>query len=199
MTLLSRLNALNRNVAAAKSRANIIQDYDFLVTTTCPPSTAININGGKAWIDSNAWGYVYYVVQQPSDTLDFATATDIEWETDPTGLAAGDPFILSFSNPNYYISVALAINHNYIASGTGEQYEVYSDMVEYATASEAEEAIDAFLNGGIFGYSDLRLWTIVFRNNGVTDTQGAILPIDVINRGRSYLYRDIRGQLWIDG
>ena len=218
--LSKRINAIQARQDRAAARTNVIQEYEFATRVTCPPSTSIHISGGKAWINSNYWVFVYYNAQKQADTIDFAATTNIGYSG-----SGPRPLDLSFTSPGYYKAIALALNTRWVLDeerftpshweGVSWKYYILGGEDEHASAVEAEAEIDFMLNGGygangtyartsatrmLFSRLYFGLVGIIFRNNGITDSAGAILPIDPLNRGQSYLYRDLRkNKNWICG
>ena len=228
--LTSQINDLRNSVSRAKGRENVIQDYDFSISPTCPPSTAVVVRQGKVWINSAWWFFLGYIVEKPSDTVDFGDHNNIgyyQWPNPPQGPALD----LSFENAGHYKAIALMFSATQdgwvfgervsedesFYEGNGDwKYYVLGGQQEHATAQGAEAEIDVMLNGGlgdnagvdpsndndsrgIYSWIYFPLWTIIFRNNGTTESPNAILPIDLLNRGRSYLYRDLRAKNWVLG
>ena len=219
----SRLNQLEQNVSRGRARTNVIQDYNFMVTPTCPPSTSISIRQGSAWINSNYWFFIGYKVQKPADSIDFTSMTNVGYGA--TWDSNGPKFNITFANSGHYKAVALCLSYFWIQQeadydadyweGDNWKYNVIGGNTEHATAAGAEAEIDFMLDGGYgyvpnYGATDYQcrpyswlyfaLWGIVFRNNGMTESPGAISPIDVLNRGGSYLYRDLRtNKNWMVG
>jgi len=210
--LSRRTGQLQKQLDRGKTQNPIIQDYDFMVTPTCPPTTSISIRSGKAWRNAAYWFVIGYNVEKPTVTIDLTTEKIVKFDFP----AAGIPLDLSFVNPYYYKSMALMYNLDWIFY---EQYGIdyvedeckfhyLAADTEYATAGEAEAEIDLMLNGGLandpyaeqglyYTYS-FPIWSIILRNTGITGADGQIQPIDQVNRGRSYLYRDLRpGKNWI--
>jgi hypothetical protein len=170
----------------------------FRVTPTCPPSTTLRIRGGLLWPDPETWFALGSIVNIEDMACDF---TDVE----RTGLA------LNFLNPHFYLAYVMCFDLSYfwysIYYEVGEGKNVtqpfwfWGSGAEYATAAEAETEIDQRLNGGgpVYAFmSDaglpfqrgdtMPLCGLILRNNGVVGTDGQILAIDPINRGRSYLW-----------
>jgi len=206
--LSGQITNLRKDLDKGKTQEAIIQDYDFMVSPTCPPSTSIYIREGKAWRDPYYWFVIGYNVQKPSITIDLTTERIVT-------PASSDVLDLSFTNPDYYKAIALCYNGDWIFyEQYGIEYVVdecafyfYGGETEHATAAGAEAEIDLMLNGGLCGGDNgeglyyeyaFQLWSLILHNNGITGTPGQIMPIDKLNRGRSYLYRDLRpGKNWI--
>lgn len=199
--LIRRADRLQKQLNAGKTRQAVIQDYDFRVTATCPPSTSVVIRAGKAWRDATYWAVIGYNVEKPSATIDLATE-EIFKDNWP---GADELLRLNFTNPYYYKAITLGYDGDWVFyEQYGEdsyeyKYRWLGSGTEVATAAEAEAEIDLILNGGYETdgtgpYSEYQflLWSFVLRNNGVTGQEGQIMPIDPLNRERSYLYRDMR-------
>lgn len=178
----NRLRRLERDKYGQEMFDNT--SYSFLVAPSCPPDKRVHIRGGVA-SPVTRWGYIMYESYTPSWTCDFEDLDETDME-------------LNFINPNYYLPIILCYFGDWIAYRTaGSPEPVFDNVIgtEVATAEEAEAQIDALLNGSEqwFNYR-FPLRGIVFRNDGVTGIDVSILPIDAVNRGRSYLYRDARAR-----
>jgi len=158
--------------------------YDFLIAPSCPPDKRLHIRGGYA-TESYNFGGVVVQATTPAMICDFEN----EAETD-MGLV--------FINANYYLPIILCYYGEWIAFRTldPDLYTQVFDNVtgtEVATAVEAEAQIDAWMNGYTeWSYYRFPLRGVVLRNTGATGISYEIMPIDAVNRGRSYLYRDPR-------
>jgi hypothetical protein len=177
-----RLQQLEKKEAQRATDVNEPLSDHFRVSTSCPPSTVLHIRGGNVWESSN-WigrGFGYYIEEY---SVDFGDAEDIE---EYTG---------NFSNAGYYIGVIFGRGYY------GEAHCIGSG-IEFASAGEAEADIEniALRMSPWFGVDEgaLPLCGLVLRNNGITSTDGAILPIDRINRGRSYYWNDLRPRHYIN-
>lgn len=161
--------------------------YTFLVAPSCPPDKRLHIRGGIA-TPSARWGAIMAQSQIPDWVCDFE-------DEDATDMS------LSFSNANYYLPLILCYFGDWVAYRTVSP-PTYDDPqfdnvvgTEVETAGEAESQIDALLNGSDdWYYYRFPLWGVVLRNDGNVGINYAILPIDAVNRGRSYLYRDARAR-----
>jgi len=161
--------------------------YDFKIACSCPPDKRVHIRGGNAAREENWGGLTILQNFTPSTIADFTNIEETQLE-------------LLFANANYYLPTILCYHGDWIGRRDEDpQYElpVYAGPVgvEVATAVEAEAQIDAWLNGYTkWCYLTFPLHGIVFRNDGQAGVPYAILPIDSVNRGRSYLYRDARAR-----
>ena len=112
--------------------------------------------------EGNDWFTVGSGYHIESFTMDFSDADTIE------------NYDGSFANANYYIGV-IAIRAFY--------------------GLEAYIEDTALLDGPWRGVDDsggLPLVGLVLRNDGRTGVAGAVMPIDRVNRGRSYYWKDLR-------
>lgn len=199
---------IEREIDSSKSRTNTIQDYDFTVMPTNPPSTAVIVRAGKGWRNATTWAVIGYNVEKPTTTIDFASDVFGQHLTATTSKYLS----LSFSSPYYYKAVSIGYDGDWLfyeQYGSDEydfKWGYYGGETEYATVAEAEAEIDALLNGDkITAYGgpynsngtntyQMPLWSFVLRNDGAD----GIMPIDRLNRGRSYTYRDMRpSKNWI--
>ncbi len=178
-----RIQRLEKQQAQAGALVADNQWYEFLVAPSCPPDKRLHIRGGIV-SPSGRWGWIMGDDFIPDITCDFENDSE-------TGLD------LIFSNANYYLPFILAYYGDWAAYRT-----VIPDILpifdcvtgtEVETAVEAEAQIDAFLNGyEQWYYYRVPLWGVVLKNAGVAGRPYEIMPIDRVNRGRSYMYRDAR-------
>lgn len=160
--------------------------YQLRTSVACPPDKTVNVRGGVV-TPSARWATFEETDILPSVEVDFTN-------TESTGID------LSFTNSGYFFPIILCLAGDWIAYQGYDDPDIYEYPIfdnvtgtEVATAAEAESQIDGFLNGVDQWYNyRLPLSGIVFKNDGNTEATGSILPIDCVNRGRSYLYRDAR-------
>lgn len=178
-----RLGRLEKRQAGkANSVSEPLSDH-FRVSVSCPPDTSVHIRGGNVW-ESYVWigvGNGYYIA---SYSTDFASPDNI------------DGFDGNFTNADYFMGVIFG------RAFYGEDNFVIWSGDEFATATEAEQDIQdvALLDRPWYGYDDnggLPLCGIVLKNNGQVGVDGAVLPIDAVNRGRSYYWRDLRPRHYV--
>lgn len=159
--------------------------YQLLAAPSCPPDKRIHIRSGISSL-SGRWGWITQEDFIPDKVCDFENE-------DETQLA------LNFTNASYYLGFILCYYGDWVAyrSIAGREEPVFDCVVgtEVATAAGAEAQIDAFLNGYTqWYYYRLPLCGVVLRNDGQVGINYAILPVDAVNRGRSYIYRDARSR-----
>ena len=181
----------------------------FRVSPTCPPSTSLRIFGGQALPDL-ATGWNDYNVQIPALMVDLSNGTIIGSSNNHYN---GVELSLIAPTPLCYWAVILSLHSEwiYFREFYGDdpfddfQYLYYGAQTAYTTVDEAEDWIDLLLNGSGVGedimqpykWDRMPLYAIILRNNGNTTAPNQFLPIDAINRGRSYLYRDMRSPIWL--
>lgn len=187
--LRTRTKALERQRQRQAVMETAKHSDQFLVTPTCPPSQRLQIRSG---IPSpvQRWGYIIAQSYTEPQMADFA-------DTVQMGAA------YTFSTVGGYLPILLCYWGEWLAyrviyeGGPFQIDQVFDNVVgdEASTAAAAEAEIDALLNGAEAWYDyRLPLWAVILRNDGHTGIEGAMLPVDKINRGRSYLYRDIRAR-----
>ncbi|RPJ40049.1 MAG: hypothetical protein EHM35_00135 [Planctomycetaceae bacterium] len=157
----------------------------FTASASCPPTTALQLRGG--WITGGS-GQTFYIQDK---TLDFGAGSDDE--------------ALAFTNPGWYYGVA--VSHSYTYSGTTYEFSTSFNnwwTPERGTAVCAEQYAEWLLRDEGPASSGYLVCIVVLRNDGTVSAPGRVLPIDAVNRGRSYIYRDIRGitvgdwGFWVD-
>jgi hypothetical protein len=195
-SVFSRLINVERSLDREKTSSRGSAWYQFRAAATIPPSTSVNIRGGwykqgQSWIaQETAW--------YPAMTIDISDPSNFEigedYPSHPgnfTNASWYQPMVLTYTTAYFYD--LYAANRTYPPM-CGASFRGGS-AVEYATALEAEQVIDGWLDGaaGFFAWgADLTLCALILQNNGVTGADGQILPIDQVNRGRSYIWRDMR-------
>lgn len=185
------------------------REYYFRVRPTCPPTTSLMVMPGRMYRNAAYWAWISYDMQVPQYEMDFTAPTDFGWRVDRWTY---NPLPLNFADAGYYQAVVVGWYFGYLfytvegGPGSADVDIVWTydgGQVEYATAAEAEAKLDHLLNGGtdpgtdpfetgIFYADRMPLVAVVLRNNGVMGVDSQILPIDAVNRGRSYIYRDVR-------
>ena len=183
----------------------------FRVSPTCPPSTSVSFRGGWVWWQPGSGNtYGYYV---PGYTVDL---TDV----DKVNMVAGGavPYTYTFTNAYWYLPVMMVLANNCTSCGDKplRARETWPDEIpdqsiyltgmgdtgfrldEYETAAEAENVLRT--TGRWRTVTDsygVVLIVVILRNNGNTSDPNQWMPVDKVNRGRSYLFRNIRpGYQW---
>lgn len=177
-----RTQRLQAQADRQAAREEVPRWYDFKVAPSCPPDKRLHIRRGYATQSLNFDGLVQqsYIAAM---TCDFEN----EEETDMP---------LAFSNAGYYLPIILCYAGEWIAEqSTGTIRPIFDNVVgdEVETGQEAEAMINRWMGGYTdWAYYRFPLHGVVLRNDGQIGITYAILPIDAVNRGRSYLYRDAR-------
>lgn len=169
--------------------AAYVQDdrwYNLMVAPSCPPDKRLYIRSGIV-SPSGRWAVIMQEDFIPDTICDFENVDETQMD-------------LNFTTADYYLGIILCYAGQWAAYRTlGGAYEepVFDNVIgtEVATAVEAEAEIDAYLNGvDQWYYYRVPLWGVVLKNDGVVGVNYSILPIDAVNRGRSYMYRDARAR-----
>jgi len=175
----------------------------FRVSPTCPPSTRLYVRRGRIYAgynptraDIDDWEFHAWTV--PSLSADVA---------DPDSVTID----VTFTTANYYQFFFLELRVPAVIEEPNESdwsFYLHGTEDEFKTTTEAEmwTHTDDFLNHNYLDWdssmrigSTYQLCGVILRNDGRTGIAGAFLPIDVINRGRSYVWpRDIRPRLPMD-
>lgn len=182
----SQLQRLSREWSAKKAYSQFQQYDEQRASPSCPPDFCIHIRGG--WLTSGLGDQV-------------RTPDLVEFFGDPVDLPSGADSaggVGAFTNADYYKAVVVCRSHLWDA--TEEQFGTYATVnwvvgnlrTEYSTAQCAEAYSDWFLRNTIDYYYGYPICIVILKNDGVTGAANHILPIDAVNRGRSYLWRDIR-------
>lgn len=197
MTIESRLRWLEDQTTPGKDKghAEILQ-RQFQLVPTCPPSATIRVLGGTLLRNAFSYGYYVYDMQVPENEIDFSDPVASEIDVDA-----------SFATAHYYKACLVTYGWSYVHNRNVDpsygpsgnytyKFNVFGGVTEHQTAASAEAEIDLLLNGGenLNPKNRFKLGGVILRNDGTTGVNGAVLPIDAVNRGRSYLYRDARLQ-----
>lgn len=176
VAMLRRLHELEAAQAKQKAATYIKPRPSFRVCPSCPPDKSIQVRGG--WM-----GYTPGSAISPGDM----------WYVEPQTINFADSDFdgfTTFDTANYYQLVIICLQEGQRLAAHGINF--YYDDTEYATAGEAEATLDALLTDQKPWSNDYPLIVLVLRNNGVTATAAAIMPITAVNRGGSYIFQDMR-------
>lgn len=187
--LVRGVGGLARDINRKKSKRDLAQVAQFdgqRAAVSCPPDAYIHVRGG--------WLFTEYGEQLPTPTI------SINFGLDPDGTWGIDNWqgAPEFTTAGYYRG-AIVLREN---TWDSEAQEFGNDTnviwtEEYSTAACVEQWADWDLRWTLDKYYGYPLCIIIVKNDGITATEapgvhGHILPIDAVNRGRSYLWRDIR-------
>lgn len=195
-SLNTRVGKLRRDQQRQAGYVRNPEWYELRVAPTCPPSKQIQMRGGRTFLSANTgwviWDdYEYRAYTVPDLTADLSDVDSV--------FAS-----VSFSTANYFRFFILELRMPAVLEepAVGDwSFYLHGIDAEYATAGDAEQSINsnAFQTSGIWEHgadgSAYPLCGVVLKNDGNTGVAGAFLPIDVINRGRSYIWpRDLRAR-----
>jgi len=150
-------------------------NWQFLVYPTDPPSTSICVRPGWLYLGLH-WLSAGMSFWYEPPRCDFSNATLFR------PLLASKPPV--FTGPNQYLGGILALHP------PREEYAF--DFLQRGLRSSPEEAEADIL--GLFDgvtrvyFEAMPLWAVVLRSG----PDGALMAVDKVNRGRSYLWRDLR-------
>jgi len=180
-----------------KRRAGTVQAGSadsFTLSPTCPPSTSVHFRGGLAWRPAPLVNPAGFFI--PEYTVDLT-------DSDKVSVRLGnDNYTYIFSNANWYVPCVFIIrgtlwpppeppdtwpdtvpdNAVCLYGGVGAPY-----MEEFETAAEAEDACRRIRGDAAFSYGVVAAG-LVLRNNGNTISPNQYMPVDMVNRGRSYFF-----------
>jgi len=188
------VRAIDRLEKQQARRVGTVQTgaYAFRLSPTCPPSTSITFRGGLAWFPtSGIWSTGFYI---PSYTVDLA-------DPEKTSVrVSSSNYVYTFTNAHWYAPCVVGISQELwpppdpwpdavpddainLYGGIGSPY-----LQEFETAAEAETALGEIMAGEISAFYGVAAGGLVLRNNGNTTEYNQYQPVDLINRGRSYLF-----------
>lgn len=194
MSATNRLDKLTIREQRASAFVPGADWYLLRVTPFCPPDKRLHLRGGRTNLGYNTGWMVFDVYEERAYTVPDLIA-DL---ADPASVTTA----VTFTNANYYqffflelrlpavVEEPTAADWSFYLHGTGD---------EFATAGEAEQWLNSYdfqhsspWDHGANG-SAYPLCGVVLRNDGQVGVAGAFLPIDVINRNRSYTWpADVR-------
>jgi len=166
--------------------------YAFNLSPTCPPSTSIMFRGGLAWWPAySLYPGGFFIPSYEVDLTD-PDKTSIRHYTTVS-------YSYTFVNPYWYAPCLVVITQSqwpppevwptivpdFMIYLRGKSAAPYFD--EFETAAEAEIAVREIV-GERVAYYGIVAGGLILRNNGNTTNSNQYMPIDVLNRGRSYLF-----------
>lgn len=190
-----------RTLAKYQQRAAGVSGQEYLyalrVAPSCPPSKVLHMRGGRSYLGYNYTINYYDAFEQRAYTI-----PDLMADLADTASVTVD---VTFSNANYYQFFLLELRTPAVAEQPSESdwsFHLHGTGDELETAGEAE----AWLHSETFQLSSpwqsilgtdvivaYPLCGLVLKNDGIVGAGCNILPVDAINRGRSYIWpRDMR-------
>jgi hypothetical protein len=188
-----RLRAVERTAARQAARGQADNWYQLRIAASCPPDTRVHVRGG--WVQRGPYWVAQQVAYFPALTLDFAAVDQFAARA-----YLGPGYSGNFATAYAYRPALLLYSADYFdalldgASAPPVIAYAGGTEAEFDTAAGAEQAIDSWFDGAhdVAYAGDMPLAGIVLRNNGVTGVDGQVQAIDQANRGRSYIWRDLR-------
>ena len=190
-----RVLALKQN---AERKVGFVEDeswYMFRVAPTCPPSRRLHMRGGRL--------VSTYLYGSPVDEWEKRTWTVPNLTVDLADVTSASVDI-SFENPDYYQFFLLELRmplEPELPTASDWMFYLHGTWDEFATAGEAEAWMSSLTfqqshpldhyyyrsraDGDFYGFA---LCGLVLKNNGEPGGGCPILPVDLVNRGRSYMW-----------
>lgn len=188
-----RINRLERQ---QQRRAGTVQTdaHAFTLHPTCPPSISITFHGGLAWFPAFATYPTGFFI--PTYTVDLT-------DSDKVSVRLGYfNYTFTFTNAYWYVPCVVTISQQlwpppeppdtwpdtvpdnalYLYGGIGSPY-----LEEFETAAEAEVACMA-IRGDTAARYGMVAGGLILRNNGDTVQPNQYESVDLVNRGKSYLF-----------
>jgi hypothetical protein len=192
-----RLRTLERQQQQAAGYEASWENWTFIMAPTCPPSTSVHVRGG--WLHNptlSGYGYSSFV---PDQTLTLNRYSIYVDQYEPYFFsAAGNylPLVVVFSvswEDDAWSFYPYLWNPRWLNGYPDANVEPV-DWQDYASYLEAEQLIDNALSDVVGAFGGVVMGGAILRNNGNLDIGDPwqVLPVDPLNRGRSYLYRDLR-------
>jgi hypothetical protein len=173
-------------------------NYEFVMVPTCPPSTSVVVRGG--WVHTAVYTGFGFSNHLPDMTIlmdRYSYYVDLY-----------ESYVFSAAGNYLPLVVVLFVNYEdgewkpypelwnpeLFGNGYPDAHRLPEDWQDYTSYLEAEHLIDAALGDVIGAFGGIIMGGVVLRNNGnlAIGDPWQILPVDPINRGGSYLYRDVR-------
>jgi len=182
-----RLTRLQRRQAQQAGIADYRDIPQFTISATCPPSTSVFMRGGLIWrTPVLVRSYGWYI---PSYKLDLADP-DITYTAFKPSADRAYWYRAFNIVPNCYYVPYLEPREDW--PDTAPERSVYLRSVA-AWKETTEEVENTILQnersiGQNYGPATT---SVVLRNNGNTTEYNQWMPIDPVNRGRSYLFMNV--------
>ena len=189
-TLAGRAGRLKQTEQRASAFVAGAEWYSLRVAPSCPPDRRLHIRGGRLYAGYNSTGDAYWNIFRnrawtvPDLVADLADLSSVTVDVAFTNADWFQFFLLELWLP--------AERREPVASDW--TFNLHGTLDEFETAAEAE----AWLHSNTFQHSSpwnhgsdgvaYPLCGLVLRNNGSVGAGCQILPIDYMNRGRSYMW-----------
>lgn len=170
-----RLRRLERAQAKQAAYTADSEHYQFRMACSCPPDKRLHMRGGLMYSQESHDGW--FVQDATLDLTDSSQTGGVTFER-PTA---------------YYYQAYLVRLENGGLGGPPYVFGLPNSGNIFATAAEAEQDLMDYVLLGHEWRFDYPLCGLITRNDGRINTDYAIMPVDPINRGRSYIWpRDYR-------
>lgn len=168
--------------------------YQLRVAASCPPDKQLHLRGGLVYCGYYGGAYSDYnnrAYTVPDLTADLADSTSVSVD-------------ITFTNANWYKFAMLLLKLPTVIEEPTESdwlFYLFETGEEFETPAEAEAWMESetFRHGDPWsGERGYPLVGVVLRNDGQTGVSGAFLPVDVVNRDRSYIWpSDVRPRKYV--
>lgn len=196
-SLHPRLRKLERQATKAGTREENYGAWTFVCAPSLPPDRRVHMRGG--WVYENGYWVPNGGLRAIDGVADFASEASFHVQTYGDAVPYSGAFVQAF----YYLAYILCWDHENFYGATygndtgppavGETwFNVCGDQVEYPTAAQAENSILDVLGTQDVYQERMPLRAVILHNDGQVGVTGAVQPIDAVNRGRSYLWLDLR-------
>jgi len=188
-TVEYRIGQIQKQQATIARRGQGGDWFELKVAPTCPPSKRLYIRGGKEFNTFRVADYNYRAYTIPDLIANLEDIDEVQVD-------------VSFTNAYWYKCYALLLKlpEEPIEPTISDwKFHLWGDEEELETAAEAEAHMEIpilvdshpwYYSGTLYGYP---LCGVILRNNGTVGAGCPIMPVDFLNRGRSYMWpTDIR-------
>lgn len=196
-----RLRRLEKQQQRQAGTVRSADDYQFTVSPTCPPSTSITYHGGLAWWTvAEIYPAGFHI---PGYTVDLT-------DPDKVSVRVTPGYTYTFTNAYWYAPCVLGLASDiwpppeppatWPTEPPDDILFLYGDvgapyLAEFETAAEAEVACREIRADFAVPYGII-IAGLILRNNGNTVEPNQYQPVDMMNRGRSYLFGGRRSNSW---
>lgn len=184
-SLSQRIKSLEKEKKKQAGQASQADCGVLRVAPSCPPDKRIRMQGGRGTVTSGDTfsAYKRRVYDVPSLIADLA---------DPTSIGRD----INFATAGYYQAFVLLLAPPAVVESPTDSdwsFRLEGSTSEFATAAEAEadmeeQAMWQLRPWAHIGWKGTPLCGLVLRNDGATGSGGHMLAVELINRGRSYIW-----------
>jgi len=187
---MRQLEILRKEQEKRKTTVSGASWHEFRIAVSCPPDKQLHMRGGLCYDAPHAADGTSTISRGwtvPSRTADFENESSVGAD-------------ITFANANYYLGYMLGLQlpDDYNQPDAEDwNFALIGSGTEFANAADAEEDVLDYIENTFQAWDDaMPLCGVILKNNGTTGNGSKILPIDRINRGRSYIWpSDLRPRL----